>query len=167
MFVTNIFDFLQGFTLNGRPVLNNFLEVKGMFETASNATVHTPPTILLHFYLHSIKHVAHFNVVEQLLSEYYLNIESRLQVQNISINISDVQTLEKWSIEASGRVAELSASAHVIVFITTHTDPERGDFWLGHDEHGEPCAVAVDDVSSCLFYCTDVDHEFNSGFIKF
>jgi hypothetical protein len=164
---TNVFDFLQGFTLNGRPVLNNFLEVKGTFQTATNATVHTPPVILLHFYLHSIQHVAHFNVVEQLLSEFYLESSSNLQIKNIPFNISDAQTLEKWDVEASSHVAELSTSAHVIVFITTHTDPERGDLWLGHDKHGKPFAAASDDVSTCLFYCTDVDREFNSGSIKF
>jgi hypothetical protein len=111
--------------------------------------------------------MAHFNVVEQLLAEFYLGADSNLQIQNLPFNISDEQTLEKWNVEASSHVAKLSASTHVIVFITTHTDPDRGDLWLGHDNRGDPCATAVDDVSTCLFYCTDVDHELDSGFIKF
>jgi hypothetical protein len=163
-------DFLQGFTLNGKPVLNNFLKVKGTFETSASATVHTPLTILLHFYLRSIKHMSHFNVVEQLLSEFYIEAHSNLQIQNIPFNVTDAEALEEWVIEAESRAAQLSAARHVIVFIMTHTDPDRGDPWLGHNPgSGESGAAAVDDASTCLFlfYCTDVDRELNSGFIKY
>jgi hypothetical protein len=118
--------------------------------------------------------MSHFNVVEQLLSEFYIEARSNLQIQNIPFNITDAEALEEWVIEAESRAAQLSAARrlarHVIVFITNHTDPDRGDPWLGHDPgSGASGAAAVDDASTCLFlfYCTDLDRELNSGFIKY
>jgi hypothetical protein len=147
-------------------VLNKFLEVPGTFITSSNSTVHSPPTVLLHLRLHSIEHTAHFNVVEQLLSEYYFQGDTDLQVSDVPFNIGNAQALAEWNIEAGNLVAKLSGYTHVIVFITTHADPERGDLWVGHDNSG-PCAATVGDVSTCLFYyCTDIDRELNSGSIK-
>jgi hypothetical protein len=55
----------------------------------------------------------------------------------------------------------------VVVFITTHTDPDRGDLWLGHDEDNEICAVAIDDVIILLFYyfISEINYILNSGSI--
>lgn len=43
------------------------------FETSISARVYSPPTVLIHLYLHSIIHVSHFTIVRQFLSEYYFN----------------------------------------------------------------------------------------------
>ena len=65
--------FLQGFTINGAPVLKNFIKVKGTFETATKATTCCPLTIIVHVGLLSVEHLAHFSGVEDILAEYNIN----------------------------------------------------------------------------------------------
>ncbi|KAF8141807.1 hypothetical protein EV363DRAFT_1443744 [Boletus edulis] len=69
----NTFHPYTGFTVNGISVLNSFLRVNGQFETAAMAAVLTPPALLVHFRLRSIRHLAHFKMVEDHLREYYEN----------------------------------------------------------------------------------------------
>ena len=51
----------QGFTIKGAPVLDGFLKVHSVFETATSASILTLPTLLVHLRLKSIHHVTHFN----------------------------------------------------------------------------------------------------------
>jgi hypothetical protein len=143
--------FLQGFTINGAPVLKNFIKVKGTFETATRATTRCPPTIIVHVRLLSVEHLAHFSIVEDILAEYYTK-DDQLKIIDLPINITDNETLEKWNINVSKVVAGLSGYSHVIVFITTHSDPDSGDLWIGQDEHNNPCASSVSFVSTSIFY---------------
>ena len=166
--------FLQGFTIDGKPVLKKFLKVQGAFEASIGATVHSPPAILLHLRHHSITNIAHFNVVEELLSEYYPN-NGPLQVIDMPFNAGHNQAVAKWSSDASKLVTGLTRAGgyrHVIVFVTTHSVPDNGDLWLGEDKaKEEPCAAPVGDVSISLFYQfifhTNIGREFNSGAMRF
>jgi hypothetical protein len=141
---------LQGFTIKGKPVLKKFIEVQGIFEVSTNAKVHSPPTLLLHFSLHSIVHIAHFTIVHEQLSEFYRD-QDQLDAINIPFDVGHVQNLSKWKTEAADLVAGLTEYRNVVVFVTTHSDPDTCDLWLGKDEHGEVCATSVDHVSSGLF----------------
>lgn len=132
------------------PVLKHFLKVKGTFETATNATVKSPPLILVHFHLSSIKHTAHFTIVEQLMAEYYHEDESELIVMDFPFNFGSDKDITKWNVEAAKSLAKISHYSHAVIFVTTHSDPDRGDLWFGYDE-GTPCAAKVGDVSG-LFY---------------
>jgi len=143
--------FRKGFTLNGKPVLKTFLKVTGRFETSTKATVISPPTVLLHFHLESQRHVAHFTIVEQLMQEYYYEEESQLQVLDLPFDVGKFESASEWNRNAGNILNSLTPHTHVIVFITTHSDPDSGDLWLGKDEEGKPCAAAADDVSADLF----------------
>lgn len=144
--------FLQGFTINDKPVLSTFLKVRGAFETAIGATVHSPPTILLHLRHHSITNIAHFTIVGELLSEYYPHNDN-LKVLDMPFNAGHDQAAVQWNRSATDRVAELSEGySHVIVFVTTHSVPNNGDLWLGQDKaKKEDCATPANDVSVSLF----------------
>jgi len=134
------------------PVLNKFLDVvQGTFETASNATVRSPSTILLHFYLHSISHLAHFTIVEELLSEYSWN-NKQLSSLSIPCNFGRSDLQLDWDSDATKLLAGRSQFDHVVVFITTHSDPVSGDLWLGEDETGKVWAAQASAVSSALVY---------------
>ena len=69
---------LQGFTINGKCVLDSFLKVKETFKISTNAIVKLPPTILIHFCLEDIEHIAYFTIIQQLMAEYYINGKSKL-----------------------------------------------------------------------------------------
>jgi len=133
------------------PVLKHFLKVKGTFEMATNATVKSPPTILAHFYLSSYKHTAHFTIVEQLMAEYYHEDDSQILMMDLPFDLGSNQDVEKWNADAAKRLANISPYSHVVVFVTTHSDPDRGDLWFGYDKDKNPCAAEADEVSG-LFY---------------
>lgn len=116
---------------------------------ATNAKVQSPPTTLIHFHLDSIPHLAHFSVVHQTLAEYYImGDDDSLHVVDLPFNVGHRRAVKKWSADASRLVAGLSRYKHTFVFITTHSDPETGDLWLGKDENSENIAAAVGEVSS-------------------
>ena len=145
--------FLQGFTLNGAPILDEFLKVKGTFETASRATTRSPPAALIHLRLESLDHFAHFNTSREVLREYYKNEhQKKLKIVDIPFNLGDDQALASWKADIKEVVANLSGCSHVVVFVTTHSDPNSGDLWLGYDKSGRHWAAAVGSVSTSLFY---------------
>lgn len=120
-----------------------------------SAKVYAPPTILVHLRLYSITHTSHFKIVEDLLSEYYpINnpTNNPLTVIDMPFNVGNDRASAQWSSDVAARVADLSGFKHVIIFITTHSDPERGDLWLGQDERGEICAAPVGNVCNNIFY---------------
>ena len=71
---------------------------------------------------------------------------------DIPFNVPDVDDLNEWNDYASQQVANLSILDyhHVIVFITTHSDPDRGDLWIGEEDTG-PAADTPDEVSIICF----------------
>jgi hypothetical protein len=153
LFHLNVFDYLQGFrfALNDKPVFKNFLKVNGRFEHSISGRVQTPPTILLHLFLHSIRHAVHFTMTEQLIAEYYSG-NDQLQVISIPFNIGDERAVETWARDSRRTMVNLSVPSHVIVFVTTHSVPDTGDLWIGQDDQGESIAVTVENVSTRLFY---------------
>lgn len=145
VFAKVILSCLQGFTIDGAPILTKFLKVRGSFEVASSAAVLSPPTLLLHFRLDSIHHVAHFTLVDHLLHEYYR--DDRLRVIDLPFNVGNDQASDKWDGKAAKLIAGLAKYRHVVAFVTTHSDPDTGDLWLGQDENNETCATTVVNVS--------------------
>ena len=109
-----------------------------------------PPTLLLHFHFHTIHHISHFTMVDQLLAEYYQ--DDRLWIIDIPFNVGHNEALDHWHREAAKLVASLSRYRHVIVFVTMHSDPDTGNLWLRQDEHSDTCAAMVGNVSTHLFY---------------
>ena len=89
-----------------------------------------PPTILFHIHLLFIIHLAHFMVVEEMISKYYTS-DDRLRIINIPFNVMHNEALKEWNTSASKLVASLSGYSHVIVFITTHSNPNSRDLWIG------------------------------------
>jgi hypothetical protein len=146
--------FFQGFTIGGQPVFDHFLKVKGTFELATNASVQSPPTLMIHLRLKNLPHLAHFTIVHELLAEYYHESEGQLQVLDMPFAIENDEEAAEWTVMVTNQLRMLRPHEHAVVFITTHSDPDRGDLWTKKSEspHEEPCAVTVSDVSSGVFY---------------
>jgi hypothetical protein len=167
-------DFLQGFTIKGKPVLQNFLKVTGAFQVTSAARVQAPSTVLLHIRYHAIALVSHFTIVQQLFAEFYPSCSNdvkqnpRLLVLDKPFNIGVESAADNWDEEITQLVSNLSSYERVVIFVTTHSDPDTGDLWLGDDEQGDPCSAAISVVSPdfTLSFYTNTDHERNSGSIS-
>ena len=137
---------------------------------ATNAKVQCPATVLLHFHLHSIRHLAHFTIVHQLLAEYYPDGDDNgLHVVDIPYNVGHRQAVKKWAADAARLIDGLWQYKHTVVFVTTHSDPDTGDLWLGQDEADESCATTVGKVSTVFLVSlhTDINRKPNSGLTSF
>jgi hypothetical protein len=101
-------------------------------------------------------------MTNKFLSEYYTN-NDQLRIINMSFNILNGEAVEEWNIEATKVVAGLSSYSHVIVFITTHSDPDTGNLWIGEDKKKRPHSTRVSSVSTGLFslFHTEIDHVLN------
>ena len=75
---------------------------------------------------------------------------------DIPFNITNEQSLDKWNVEAAERLRGISCYEHVVVFVTTHSDPDRGDLWAGQNSPKnrpkDPCAITVKNVSRSHFF---------------
>ena len=75
---------------------------------------------------------------------------------DIPFNITNEQSLDKWNVEAAERLRGISCYEHVVVFVTTHSDPDRGDLWAGQNSPKnrpkDPCAITVKNVSRSQFF---------------
>jgi hypothetical protein len=88
-------------------------------------------------------------VVEQFLGDYFPDPDT-FQVIELLFDLGCDDAAEKWNRDALSLINRLSNLDTVVTFVTTHTDPDRGDLWLGKDELGEDCSAAVTDVSTGL-----------------
>ena len=86
------------------------------------------------------------------MAEYYHAGDCRLLVMDMPFNVGHDEALDKWNLDAAERMREVSLHNHVVVFVTTHSDPNLGDLWLGLDKNNKACAAKVDNVSTDLFY---------------
>lgn len=94
--------------------------------------------------------------MQELLGEYFQGpLRNRLQVLDVPIDLGKDVAQLRWVDEAAKMVQDLDQFQHVVVFVTTHSDPDRGDLWLGRDERNQVCAVSVKDVCFVLFFAFD------------
>jgi hypothetical protein len=110
----------------------------------------------MHFRLSTTSRVAHFTIVQELLAEYFEEgSDSNLHVVDLPISIEDDDDVAKWTSKAAERVRWITRRKreHVVVFVTTHSDPVRGDLWTkgSEDPDEDPCAVTVGQVSTGVF----------------
>ncbi|KAM6489444.1 hypothetical protein JOM56_015077 [Amanita muscaria] len=135
-----------GFTRLGKPVLPSFLKVRGKFELGTAAHILAPRTLLLHLRLRSVKHKFHFDILKQCLTEYYPdNANGQFKAVSVSFDIGTDRAEAEWPNLANEVCQELTNDyEHVIVVITTHSDQDTGDLFLGLNEHGNEVAARID-----------------------
>jgi hypothetical protein len=128
--------------------------VKGKFELGTAAQILAPRTLLLHLHLRSVKYKFHFEILEQCLNEYYPNnTEGHFKPVSLSFDLGKDSAEAEWPTVANQVCRELSNDyEHVIVVLTTHSDQDTGDLFLGHDEKGEEVAARVDQVFSLFIH---------------
>jgi hypothetical protein len=91
--------------------------------------------------------------VEQVFTEYFI-ANKLLKIMDMPFNVGHDRAAINWHNVVTKHMAALSGFGfeHMIIFITTHSDPRNGDLWLGKDELGENCAAKVTNASTSLFY---------------
>lgn len=129
--------------------------MRGKFELGTAAHILAPRTLLLHLRLRSVKHKFHFDILEQSLTEYYPdNANGQFKAVSVSFDIGTDRAEAEWPNLANTVCQELTNDyERVIVAITTHSDQDTGDLFLGLNEKGKEVAARIDQVFLFYFQC--------------
>ncbi|KAI5997739.1 hypothetical protein EDC04DRAFT_2612509 [Pisolithus marmoratus] len=138
-----------GFYSQGKPVLSEPPVITGGFQHAINAQVAPHSTALIHLHLENLE-VGHaqVNMIHSLLQPYFP--KGRYQFSQLPFNLTTQESLGVYQSAAFNLATSLSSYQSVILFLTTHSDEERGDLFAGFVD-GVTAASEVSEVLQALF----------------
>ncbi|KAI6014201.1 hypothetical protein EDC04DRAFT_2609068 [Pisolithus marmoratus] len=138
-----------GFYSQGKPVLPEPPVITGGFQHAINAQVAPHSTALIHLHLENLE-VGHaqVNMIHSLLQPYFP--KGRYQFSQLPFNLTTQESLAAYQSAAFNLATSLSSYQSVILFLTTHSDEERGDPFSGFVD-GVTVAYEVSEVLHALF----------------
>ncbi|KAI6154765.1 hypothetical protein BKA82DRAFT_23271 [Pisolithus tinctorius] len=137
------------FYSKGEPVLPNPPHLKGVFEHATASQVASLPTALVHLHLETLQvGQAQVNMVNDFLQAYFPN--KAYSFSKLPFNLATQDTQATYQKAATSPATSLSSYPSVVIFLTTHSDEDRGDLFAGYDEDSNPHASQVFQVLQLL-----------------
>ncbi|KAG1839602.1 hypothetical protein C8R48DRAFT_782046 [Suillus tomentosus] len=124
---------LQGFFRNAQPVLPFFLPVRVQLETSKRSEISASHILIIHFKL--VDHVttgSPVDIIHQFLAPYfpYGGLRKLDVVFDLGTS-SKVKGYNEQCMELAKDVVEQDHYKSVCIVITTHTDDDRGDPFIG------------------------------------
>ncbi|KAI6016341.1 hypothetical protein PISMIDRAFT_99066 [Pisolithus microcarpus 441] len=140
---------VKGFYSQGVPVLSDPPVITGGFHHAITSQVAAHSTALVHLHLEDLE-VGHpqVNTVHSLLHPYFP--EGRYHFSQLPFNLTTKQSMDSYQVAALNLADSLSSYQNVVLFLTTHSDEERGDLFAGFID-GKPVASQVFEFLQVLF----------------
>ncbi|KAI6151116.1 hypothetical protein BKA82DRAFT_4013681 [Pisolithus tinctorius] len=130
-----------GFYLSGKPVLKHPLVVIGGFEHATTSEVAGNSTAIIHLHLESLE-LGHapVHILHTMLQGYFT--QDTYHFSQLPFNFATEGSRAAYDTAASKLASSLTTFAKVVIFLTTHTDEDRGDLFSGM-ENKVPIATEV------------------------
>ncbi|KAI5994879.1 hypothetical protein F5J12DRAFT_785685 [Pisolithus orientalis] len=130
-----------GFYLSGKPVLKHPLVVIGGFEHATTSEVAGNSTAIIHLHLESLE-LGHapVHILHTMLQGYFR--QDTYHFSQLPFNFATEESRAAYDTAASKLASSLTTFAKVVIFLTTHTDEDRGDLFSGM-ENKVPIATEV------------------------
>ncbi|KAI6010587.1 hypothetical protein EDC04DRAFT_2905784 [Pisolithus marmoratus] len=127
----------------------NLLSSQVVFQHAINAQVAPHSTALIHLHLENLE-VGHaqVNMIHSLLQPYFP--KGRYQFSQLPFNLTTQESLVAYQSAAFNLATSLSSCQSVTLFLTTHSDEEKGDLFAGFVD-GVIVASEVSEVLHALF----------------
>ncbi|KAI6139218.1 hypothetical protein BKA82DRAFT_23311 [Pisolithus tinctorius] len=122
----------SAFYSKGEPVLPNPPHLKGVFEHATASQVGQ----------------AQVNMLNDFLQAYFPN--KAYSFSKLPFNLATQDTQATYQKAATSLATSLSSYPRVVLFLTTHSDEDRGDLFAGYDEDNNPHASQVFQVLQLL-----------------
>ena len=119
--------------------------VHGNFEHASSGQVASLSTAVVHLYLESME-VGHAPVaaIQSSIQPYFS--EGGYQFSQLPFDIASPDSLATYVTAASKLSSSLAPFSRILLILTTHTDEDRGDLFVGKSD-GKLVASKVSEVS--------------------
>ncbi|KAI6014965.1 hypothetical protein F5J12DRAFT_781068 [Pisolithus orientalis] len=130
-----------GFYVSGKPVLKHPLVVIGGFEHATTSEVAGNSTAIIHLHLESLE-LGHapVHILHTMLQGYFR--QDTYHFSQLPFNFATEESRAAYDTAASKLASSLTTFAKVVIFLTTHTDEDRGDLFSGM-ENKVPIATEV------------------------
>ncbi|KAI6143003.1 hypothetical protein BKA82DRAFT_4017763 [Pisolithus tinctorius] len=130
-----------GFYLSGKPVLKHPVVVIGGFEHATTSEVAGNSTAIIHLHLESLE-LGHapVHILHTMLQGYFT--QDTYHFSQLPFNFATEESRVAYDTAASKLASSLTTFAKVVIFLTTHTDEDRGDLFSGM-ENKVPIATEV------------------------
>ncbi|KAI5984399.1 hypothetical protein F5J12DRAFT_787580 [Pisolithus orientalis] len=141
---------LQGFYLSGKPVLKHPLVVTGGFEHATTSEVAGNSTAIIHLHLESLE-LGHapVHILHTMLQGYFT--QDTYHFSQLPFNFATEESRAAYDTAASKLASSLTTFAKVVIFLTTHTDEDRGNLFSG-TENKVPIATEVFEGGDLIFF---------------
>ncbi|KAI6144062.1 hypothetical protein BKA82DRAFT_4017261 [Pisolithus tinctorius] len=123
------------------PVLKHPLVVIGGFEHATTSEVAGNSTAIIHLHLESLE-LGHapVHILHTMLQGYFT--QDTYHFSQLPFNFATEESRAAYDTAASELASSLTIFAKVVIFLTTHTDEDRGDLFSGM-ENKIPIATEV------------------------
>ncbi|KAI6154494.1 hypothetical protein EDD17DRAFT_1764749 [Pisolithus thermaeus] len=140
----------KGFYSEGIPILAHPPVVQGSFQHAISSQVASLPTALVHLHMDNLE-VGHaqVNIMNSYLQPYFP--QGSYQFSQLPFNLATQESLHDYEKAAIDLAHSLSSFSRVVLFLTTHSDEERGDLFSGEVD-GKPIASKVSECLQVLFH---------------
>ncbi|KAI5983213.1 hypothetical protein EDD15DRAFT_2376780 [Pisolithus albus] len=145
------------------PVFPEGVYVEGVCERALNSQVCAEPVIVLHFVCSGLSPLGSpAKLLEVVLEEYHA--DGTLQCEQIVFDFGTQKKFVRWSATANKLAKSLISSPFTrkVLFISTHSDIERGDLFAGQGDDGTDQAMEVTTFMTHLFTGGLEDVVFNA-----
>ncbi|KAI5989882.1 hypothetical protein EDD15DRAFT_2198252 [Pisolithus albus] len=139
-----------GFYSEGIPILAHPPIVQGSFQHAISSQVASLPTALVHLHMDNLE-VGHaqVNIMNSYLQPYFP--QGSYQFSQLPFNLATQESLHDYEKAAMDLAHSLSSFSRVVLFLTTHSDEERGDLFSGEVD-GKPIESKVSECLQVLFH---------------
>ncbi|KAI6111662.1 hypothetical protein EDD16DRAFT_1521868 [Pisolithus croceorrhizus] len=124
----------MGFYSKGEPALSTPPIIPGGFHHAMTSQVAPHPTALLHLHLEGLAQDIGHSQVAMLHSFLQASFLKGITTSpsSLSFNLGTPESMDAYDKAASDLANTLSAYSRVVLFLTTHSDEDRGDLFTGY-----------------------------------
>ncbi|KAI6038137.1 hypothetical protein EDC04DRAFT_2604235 [Pisolithus marmoratus] len=133
-------------------VLEGPIIIRGVCERVSKTQVCAESTLILHLVCVGMDHSGSLpKLLHTSLEDYHT--EDSLVYEEVFFDFGTDKKLRQWNRQASVLGARLAARnfGRKIIFITVHSEINRGDLFAGKDKAGGDVAMEVEDFMKCIF----------------
>ncbi|KAJ8597852.1 hypothetical protein M405DRAFT_211 [Rhizopogon salebrosus TDB-379] len=134
-----------GFFRQGQPILPSFLSIRGQLEFSKRSEVSAAPVLIIHFQLVNSAATGNpMDIMHSCLTPYFPR--GGLRMLNVVFDLGTLHKIKDYSALYTKLANDIIKENYQIVCIaiTTHTDDERGDPFLGCNR-GSSVAASVPD----------------------
>ncbi|KAI6026887.1 hypothetical protein PISMIDRAFT_109236, partial [Pisolithus microcarpus 441] len=141
--------YIHNISSRGIPILAHPPVVQGSFQHAISSQVASLPTALVHLHMDNLE-VGHaqVNIMNSYLQPYFP--QGSYHFSQLPFNLATQESLHDYEKAAMDLAHSLSSFSRVVLFLTTHSDEERGDLFSGEVD-GKPIASKVPECLQVLF----------------